>query len=122
MNGRDFATADIEKRDILGLYKEEKQKYGEFKNVLLTDTEYHKLEQSNLLPYIENLSQYIASKGKKYKSHYATILTWARNDPKNKKLPNWFNKEIENSGELEDVRDEEEMNEKDDDGESEEDY
>lgn len=84
------------------IYKEEKQKYGEFQNVLLTDKEYHKLEQSNLLPYIENLSQYIASKGKRYKSHYATILTWARNDPKNKKLPNWFNKEIENSGELED--------------------
>ena len=62
----------------------EKKSYGEFNNVLLTDEEYAKLEKSNLLPYIETLSSYIASKGKKYKSHYATILTWSRNDKKNK--------------------------------------
>lgn len=62
-----------------------KNKYGEFKNVLLTDEEYHKLEKSNLLPYIEKLSSYIASKNKKYKSHYATILTWARKDNSNNK-------------------------------------
>ena len=29
---------------------------------------------------VERLSGYIASKGKKYKSHYATILNWARKD------------------------------------------
>ena len=80
--------------------KKEKSKYGEFENVLLTEEEYHKLEESNLLPYIEKLSSYIASKGKKYKSHYATILTWSRKDDKqidNKKHavePEWLNKEI----------------------------
>ena len=74
----------------------DKNIYGEFKNVLLTDEEYHKLEQANLLPYIEKLSSYIASKGKKYKSHYATILTWSRGDKKTEKpLPEWFDKEIE---------------------------
>ena len=74
----------------------DKNIYGEFKNVLLTDEEYHKLEQANLLPYIEKLSSYIASKGKKYKSHYATILTWSRGDKKNERpLPEWFDKEIE---------------------------
>lgn len=85
---------DIDKKEI---YKE---KYGEFNNVLLTDEEYHKLEESNLLPYIEKLSSYIASKGKKYKSHYATILTWNRTDKKentNSKKhavePEWLNKE-----------------------------
>lgn len=57
--------------------------YGEFQNVLLTDEEYHKLEESNLLAYIEEVSSYIASTGKKYKSHYATILNWSRKD-KNK--------------------------------------
>ena len=80
----------IEEKEI---YKE-KEKYGEFKNVLLTSEEYHKLEQANLLPYIEKLSSYIASKGKKYKSHYATILTWARGDKKENNLPEWFGKEI----------------------------
>ena len=84
----------------------EKKKFGEFQNVLLTDEEYHKLEKSNLLPYIEKLSSYIASKGKKYKSHYATILTWSRGEKK-QELPTWFDKENEledvNSSEMEDI-------------------
>ena len=76
------------------IYKE-KESYGEFNNVLLTKEEYHKLEQANLLPYIEKLSSYIASKGKKYKSHYATILTWSRGEKKTERsLPEWFGKEI----------------------------
>ena len=79
----------IEEKEI---YKE-KESYGEFKNVKLTKEEYAKLEKSNLLPYIEKLSSYIASKGKKYKSHYATILNWARKE--NNKLPKWFDKENE---------------------------
>ena len=72
----------------------EKEKYGEFENVLLTKEEYHKLEKSNLLPYIEKLSSYIASKGKKYKSHYATILNWSRKDHIEGIIPEWFDKEI----------------------------
>ena len=65
--------------------------YGEFQNVKLTKEEYHKLEQANLLPYIEKLSSYMASKNKKYKSHYATILNWSRKDRAN--TPEWFDKE-----------------------------
>ena len=65
--------------------------YGEFQNVKLTKEEYHKLEQANLLPYIEKLSSYMASKNKKYKSHYATILNWSRKDKAN--TPEWFDKE-----------------------------
>lgn len=72
----------------------DKNIYGEFKNVKLTEEEYHKLEESNLLPYIEKLSSYIASKNKKYKSHYATILNWSRRE---KTTPLWFDKEIESS-------------------------
>jgi len=62
----------IQKKDI----------YGEFKNVLLTTEEYEKLQQRfpDYLDRIERLSEYISSKGKKYASHYATILTWARKD------------------------------------------
>lgn len=73
--------------------------YGEFKNVKLTDDEYNKLKEKELLPYIEKLSSYIASKGKKYKSHYATILTWSRkNDNKTtvSNTPVWFNEKLEN--------------------------
>ena len=72
-----------------------KRKYGSFENVLLTDSEYQKLKDK-FMDYeekIENLSNYIASKGAKYKSHYATILNWARHDEKD--LPKWFNKEPE---------------------------
>lgn len=71
----------------------DKNIYGEFKNVKLTDEEYEKLKEANLLPYIEKLSSYIASKGKKYKSHYATILNWSGKEQKI--TPNWFDKEQE---------------------------
>lgn len=71
--------------------------YGEFQNVKLTKDEYHKLEQANLLPYIEKLSSYMASKNKKYKSHYATILNWSRKGKAN--IPEWFDKE-QNTQEL----------------------
>jgi len=57
---------------------------GEFKNVNLSDEEMKKLielfGEQNTQDRIERLSEYIASKGKKYKSHYATILAWARKD------------------------------------------
>ena len=59
-----------------------KHKYGEYKNVLLTDDEFEKLkaEYADYLDRIERLSSYIASTGKTYKSHYATIRNWARAD------------------------------------------
>ena len=59
-----------------------KHKYGEYKNVLLTDDELEKLkaEYADYLDRIERLSSYIASTGKAYKSHYATIKNWARAD------------------------------------------
>ena len=59
-----------------------KHKYGEYANVLLTDEELSKLktEYPDWEARIERLSSYIASKGAKYKSHYATIRNWARKD------------------------------------------
>lgn len=64
--------------------KKVKHKYGEYKNVLLTDEELEKLknEYPDYLDRIERLSSYVESTGKKYKSHYATIRNWARNDKK----------------------------------------
>lgn len=59
-----------------------KHKYGEYKNVLLTDDELEKLktEYSDYEELIERLSGYVASTGKAYKSHYATIRNWAKKD------------------------------------------
>ena len=70
--------------------KPTKHKYGEYKNVLLTDEELEKLkaEYPDYQERIERLSSYVASSGKSYKSHYATIRNWARKDkPKEQKQP-----------------------------------
>lgn len=58
-----------------------KKVYGEFKNVFLTDEEYKKLKDkfgASLPDRIEGLSSAIESKGYQYRSHYATLLNWAR--------------------------------------------
>jgi Asp-tRNA(Asn)/Glu-tRNA(Gln) amidotransferase C subunit len=62
--------------------KPTKHKYGEYNNVLLTDSELEKLksEYPDYEERIERLSSYVASTGKSYKSHYATIRNWARKD------------------------------------------
>ena len=62
-----------------------KEKFGEFENVLLSNEEFEKLKSKlgvETESYIERLSSYIASSGKKYKSHYATILSWMQKDSK----------------------------------------
>ena len=63
--------------------KTTRHKYGFYNNVLLTDDDYQKLTEEFPHDYtdrIERLSEYIASTGKKYKNHLATIRNWARND------------------------------------------
>ena len=57
--------------------KENKRPYGECANVFLTDDEYAKITHEGLTGLIEELSLYIASKGDKYRSHYAVIKQWA---------------------------------------------
>ena len=84
---------ELEKdKKIINKYEPEKvkpikHKYGEYKNVLLTDDELQKLktEYSDYEERIERLSSYVASKGTKYKSHYATIRNWARKEVKQEK-------------------------------------
>ena len=61
-----------------------KRLYGECQNVRLTEDEHKKLVDKGYAGLIEELSLYIASKGDKYKSHYATVLQWAR---KREKVP-----------------------------------
>jgi len=57
--------------------KEERKVYGELHKVLLTDTEYSKLQadhsHAELAKGIEILDTYIASKNPKYASHYAVM-------------------------------------------------
>ena len=59
--------------------------YGHYQNVFLTDEELADLQAS--FPavweqYIEKLSEYMASTGKRYQSHAATIRRWAGEDAK----------------------------------------
>lgn len=61
-----------------------KKTYGVLNNVLLSDEEYNKIVDAGLSGLIDELSTYIDSKGAKYKSHYATILSWGRRREKEK--------------------------------------
>lgn len=78
------AEADAEKEAVNKADKPlTRHKYGSYKNVLFTDEEYAKLQAEYPADYserIERLSEYIASTGKSYKSHLATIRSWARKD------------------------------------------
>ena len=63
--------------------KKTRHKYGDNQNVLMTKEEYDKLSEkfpNDLEKRINNLSYYMASTGKSYKSHYMTIIAWARRD------------------------------------------
>lgn len=64
--------------------RESTRALGEYNNVILTDPEIEKLkaECMDYLLYIDRLSSYMQSTGKKYKSHYATIKNWAIRDGK----------------------------------------
>lgn len=74
---------DIEE-DIKEIDKEKptRHKYGEYQNVLLSDEDLEKLKTEFLdwSDRIERLSAYMASTGKSYKNHLATIRNWARRD------------------------------------------
>lgn len=58
-------------------------KYGEYKNVLLSDVQLEKLKEK--FPYdrekrIEAVDSWVQQKGKGYDDYYATICNWARRD------------------------------------------
>jgi len=65
--------------------KPTRHKYGFYKNVLLSDEDMEKLKTEfpdDWEQRIERLSEYIASKGAKYKNHLATIRAWSRKEVK----------------------------------------
>jgi hypothetical protein len=53
-----------------------KEKFGEFGNVLLTPEENEKIKAKGYDYLIPELDLYIEKTGKKYKSHYAALLSW----------------------------------------------
>lgn len=71
---------------------------GRYKNVILSNTELPDLQTE--LPtkwqhYVDRLSEYMASTGKQYKSHLATIRRWAADDGKQSGMPDYSYKEGE---------------------------
>lgn len=85
--GKDRIGKDRIGKDRLGKDKDispTRHKYGEYQNVLLSDEDLEKLKTEFLdwSDRIERLSAYMASTGKSYKNHLATIRNWARRDSK----------------------------------------
>ena len=71
--------------------KPTRHKYGTYKNVLLTDEDMNKLKSEfpdDWQGRIERLSEYIASSGKAYKNHLATIRAWAKKDKERETFKN----------------------------------
>ena len=63
--------------------KPQRHKYGQYKNVLLSDDEIEKLKTEFPLDWqdrIERVSEYVASTGKKYSNFLAVIRAWAKKD------------------------------------------
>ena len=82
--GKDRLGEDIEEA---APPKPVRHKYGMYGLVLLTDEDYEKLKEEFPHDYSERiarLDEYIASTGKKYKNHLATIRSWARKDSQKK--------------------------------------
>lgn len=77
---------DLDKELDLDKKKSKKpvrHKYGEYKNVLLSDEDLNKLKTefpSDWEERIERLSSYMESTGKSYKNHLATIRNWSKKD------------------------------------------
>lgn len=64
-----------------------KHKYGEYKNILLTDDQYNNLttKVDNREKWIKKVDEGIELKGYKYKNHYLAILKWYEKEPKEQK-------------------------------------
>ncbi len=80
---------DIDKRKNISK-KPTRHKYGDYSNVLLSDDDLAKLKAEFPADWenrIQRLSEYMASSGKSYKNHLATIRNWARRDKPAKAKP-----------------------------------
>lgn len=90
-NVRQELDKELDKElDIEKDKKETKHEYGEYKHVLLTDSQYEKLKKDFPKDYekmITNLDEGIEMKGYVYKNHNLAIRNWAKRDkPKESKI------------------------------------
>ena len=90
-NGPRFCPPEIEIKRELEIEKDRGLKkgqsastaFGRYQNVFLSDTELAELQAdfpTVWQEYIERLSEYMASTGRTYKSHAATIRRWIADD------------------------------------------
>ena len=89
----DFRNTDIRASEQSDIRTSENQHlYGAFHNVFLRDPELKELQRR--FPYdwkewIEKLSSYMKSTGKKYHNHYATICSWAAKEKNHTTVKNY---------------------------------
>lgn len=97
-----------------------RHKYGEYKNVLLTDEQLRKLKEEfpdDWEQRIDRVSEYCELSGKTYKNYLATIRAWARKDKQTPKkqarsyarqeqLPDWAKDPVDYSSNKPKVTDE----------------
>ena len=79
---------EIERDIEINTKKEKKNKYGFYKHVLLTPTQYEKLKEKypnyeELITYLDN---YIEMKGYKAKNHYLCFSSWVEDAVKEQKI------------------------------------
>ena len=82
---RKLSSSNKEKNNIKRANSESKDNrtaYGSYQNVFLTAEELSALQSEvpHYQEYIEKLSRYMASSGKQYANHTATIRSWALQD------------------------------------------
>ena len=82
---RKLSSSNKEKNNIKRANSESKDNrtaYGSYQNVFLTAEELSALQSEvpHYQEYIEKLSRYMASSGKQYANHEATIRSWALQD------------------------------------------
>jgi hypothetical protein len=82
---RKLSSSNKEKNNIKRANSESKDNrtaYGSYQNVFLTAEELSALQSEvpHYQEYIEKLSRYMASSGKQYANHAATIRSWALQD------------------------------------------
>lgn len=88
---------DINKNNIVRMREQERSARGSQKNVCISDEEYEDLsaEFTECDEYIERLSLYMASTGKDYSSHAATVRKWILQDKPKKQERNYDCREDE---------------------------
>ena len=88
---------DINKNNIVRMREQERSARGSQKNVYISDEEYEALsaEFTECDEYIERLSLYMASTGKDYSSHAATVRKWILQDKPKKQERNYDCREDE---------------------------